>query len=73
MKLKNKISDPRELLADKLNKAGIDAQKALWIALDTGMNAVDKKYLIDLGLREQQLKVAESFIKDFYWENNFSD
>jgi hypothetical protein len=70
MKLKNKISDPRELLADKLNNAGIDAQKALWIALDAGMNAVDKKYLIDLGLRGEQFKVAESLVKEFYWEKD---
>ena len=69
MKLKNKIRDPRELLADKLNKAGIDAQKSFFIALDAGINAVDKEYLIDLGLRGRQLKVAESLVKEFYWKD----
>jgi len=67
MKPKKRIHDPRESLADKLNKAGIDAQKAFLIALDTGRNLVDKEYLIDLDLRGEQLKVAENFVKNFYW------
>jgi hypothetical protein len=67
MKRKKQIHDPRELLADKLNKAGIDVQKACFIALDAGGNLVDKEYLIDLGLRGAQLKVAESLVKEFYW------
>ena len=70
MKLKKQIHDPRELLADKLNKAGIDAQKAFFIALDAELNLVDKAYLIDLGLRGKQLKVGENLVKDFYWEDN---
>jgi len=67
MKPRNRIHDPRESLADKLNKAGIDAQKAFLIALDAGKNLVDKEYLIDLDLRGEQLKVAENFVKNFYW------
>lgn len=73
MNPKKNTRDPRILLAKKLNKAGINSHKALFIALDAGANLVDKTYLIDLGLRRQQLKVAESFIKDFYWEDNLSD
>lgn len=70
--MKKKTYDPRESLADKLNKAGIDAQTAFLIALDAGRNLVDKEYLIDLNLRGAQLKVAESFVKDFYWEDHDS-
>lgn len=51
MKLKKQIHDPRELLADKLNKAGIDVKKPFFIALDAGGTLVDKAYLIDLCLR----------------------
>jgi hypothetical protein len=69
MKLKNKTRDPRELLADKLNNAGIGKQKALFVALDAGINLVDKEYLTELGLRGEQLKVAESLVKEFYWED----
>lgn len=65
--MKKKTFDPREALADKLNKAGIDAQTAFLIALDAGINLVDKDYLIDLNLTKKQLKVAESLVKDFYW------
>ena len=64
----NHTSDPRELLADELHNAGIDMQKAFFIALDAGINAVDKEYLMDLGLRGEQLKIIENIIKDFYWE-----
>ena len=67
MKPRKRIHDPRESLADKLNKAGINAQKAFLIALDAGRNLVDKEYLIDLDLRGEQLKVAENFVKNFYW------
>jgi len=67
MKLKKKIHDPRESIADKLNNAGIDAQKAFLIALDAGRNLVDKEYLIDLDLRDEQMKVAENIVKNFYW------
>ena len=67
MRPRKRIHDPRESLTDKLNKAGIDAQKALLIALDAGRNLVDKEYLIDLDLRGEQLKVAENFVKNFYW------
>lgn len=67
MKPRKRIHDPRESLADKLNKAGIDAQKAFLIALDTGRNLVDKDYLIDLDLRDGQLKVVENIVKNFYW------
>jgi hypothetical protein len=65
--MKKKTFDPREALADKLNKAGIDAHTAFLIALDAGRNLVDKDYLIDLHLRDKQLIVAESLVKDFYW------
>lgn len=68
--IEKKIHDPRELLAGKLSKAGIDDQKSFLIAIDAGRNLVDKAYLIDLGLRGQELKVAENFVKDFYWEDN---
>ena len=67
------IYDPRELLADKLNRAGIDVQKSFFIALDAGLSLVNKEYLIDLGLRGEQLKVAESIVKEFYWENKADD
>jgi hypothetical protein len=67
MKLKKQIYDPRESLADKLNKVGIDVQKAFFVALDAGGNLVDKEYLMDLDLRGEQLKVAESLVKEFYW------
>ena len=66
MKLKKQIHDPREVLADKLTKTGIDAQKALWIALDVGMDAVDKEYLMRLGIKGKQLKIVERLITDFY-------
>lgn len=69
MKPKKQIHDSRELLADKLNKAGIDVQKAFFIALDAGINIVDSEYLIDLGLKGTQFKVVENIIKDFYWKN----
>jgi hypothetical protein len=65
--MKKKTFDPREALADKLNKAGIDVHTAFLIALDAGINLVDKDYLIDLNLTEKQLIVAESLVKDFYW------
>lgn len=67
MKPRKRIHDPRGPLASKLNKAGIDAQKAFLIALDAGRNLVDEEYLIDLDLRGEQLKVAENFVKSFYW------
>jgi hypothetical protein len=59
---------PRELLADKLNRAGIDVQKSFFIALDAGRGLVNKEYLIDLGLRGGHLKAAEIIVKEFYWE-----
>jgi len=67
MKRKKQIHDSRESLADKLNKVGIDVQKAFFIALDAGGNLVDKEYLMDLDLRGEQLKAAESLVKEFYW------
>ena len=67
------IYDERELLADKLNRAGIDVQKSFFIALDAGRNLVNKEYLIDLGLRGKQLKAVESLVKEFYWEDNGTD
>ena len=65
--MKKKTFDPRAALADKLSEAGINAQTAFLIALDAGINLVDKDYLIDLNLTKKQLKVAESLVKDFYW------
>ena len=65
--MKRKTVDPREALAEQLSKAGIDVHKAFLIALDAGINLVDKDYLIDLNLGKKQLKIAERLIKDFYW------
>jgi hypothetical protein len=70
--MKKKTYDPRESLADKLNKAGINVHTAFLIALDAGRNLVDKEYLIDLNLRGDQLIVAEGILKDFYWEDHDS-
>lgn len=58
--------DPREVLADRLSEAGIDAQKALWIALDVGMDTVDKEYLIRWNIKGKQLKIVESLIENFH-------
>jgi hypothetical protein len=66
MKRYDNIQDPRKLFADKLIKAGIDAQKALWIALDVGMDAVDEEYLMRWGIKGKQLKNVERLITDFY-------
>jgi hypothetical protein len=67
------VYDTREILADKLNRAGIDVQKSFFIALDAGRYLVNKEYLIDLGLRGEQLEAAESIVKEFYWENEAGD
>lgn len=67
------IYDPREILADKLYRAGIDTQKAFFIALDAGRMLVNKEYLIDLDLRGTKLKVAERFVKEFYWKDKDTD
>lgn len=67
--MKKKTFDRREVLAEKLYKAGIDAQTAFLIALDAGINLVDKGYLIDLNLSQKQLVAAERLVKDFYWED----
>ena len=64
------ICDPRELLADKLNKAGIDDQNAFYIALDAGSNLVNRAYLKDLGLKGVNLKRAERIVMEFYWEES---
>ena len=66
MKLENNSQDPRKMFADKLIEAGINAQKADWIALDVGMDAVDKEYLTRWGLKGMQLKIVEGLITDFY-------
>jgi hypothetical protein len=71
--MKKNIYDRRELLANKLNKAGVDVQKSLFIALDAGRDLVNKEYLIDLGLRGRELKIAENIVKEFYWGNEASD
>lgn len=65
--MKKRNFDPREALAEKLYEARIDGQTAFLIALDAGMNLVDKDYLVDLNLGKKQLKIAERLIKDFYW------
>jgi len=67
------IYDQRELLSGKLNRVGIDLQKSFFIALDAGGNLVNKEYLIDLGLRGEQLKVTENLVKDYYWEEMTDD
>ena len=66
MKLKNNSQDPRKVFADKLIEVGIDAQKADWIALDVGMDAVGKEYLMRWGIKGKQLKIVECLITDFY-------
>jgi len=66
MKLKNSFQDPRKVFADKLIEAGINAQKANWIALDVGMDVVGKEYLIRWGIKGKQLKIVECLIADFY-------
>ena len=66
MKLENNSQDPRKVFAGKLIELGIDAQKAYWIALDVGMDAVGKKYLTRWALRGTELKIVEDLIADFY-------
>ena len=66
MELKENSKDPRKVFADKLIKANVNAQKANWIALDVGMDAVDKEYLMRWGLKGKQLKIVERLITDFY-------
>ena len=66
MELKENSQDPRKIFADKLIEAGIDSQKANWIALDVGMDAVGKEYLMRWGIKGKQLKIAERLITDFY-------
>jgi hypothetical protein len=65
--MKKRNFDPREALAERLYEAGLDGQAAFLIALDAGMNLVDKDYLIDLNLGRRQLIIAERLVKDFYW------
>ena len=66
MKRHDNIQDPRKVFADKLIEVGIDAKKADWIALDVGMDAVDKEYLMHWGIKGKQLKIVECLITDFY-------
>jgi len=66
MKRHDNIQDPREMFAGKLIEAGIDDQKALWIALDVGMDAVGKEYLMRWGIKGKQMKIVECLITDFY-------
>lgn len=73
MKRRRNVLDPRETLAGKLADAGIDAQKAFFIALDAGLNLVNKTYLVDLGLKGERLKAAENIVKEFYWEDDSPD
>jgi len=61
-----KSQDPRRLFANKLIKAGINAQKADWIALDVGMDVVDKEYLMRWGIKGKRLKIVERLIMNFY-------
>ena len=66
--------DPRGDLAENLCKAGIDEQKAFFIAIDAGIGVVDRRYLKEMGLKGVQLKLAEDFVKEFYWEtDNYDD
>ena len=66
MELKENSQDPRKIFGDKLVEAGVDAQKANWIALDVGTGAVDREYLMRWGLKGKQLKNAECLIMDFH-------
>lgn len=66
MKQHDNIQDPREVFADKLIEVGIDANKAVWIALDVGMDAVGKEYLMRWGIKGKKLKIVERLITDFY-------
>jgi len=68
MKSSVRNNDPRETLAHQLAEAGLNSKDAFIIALDSGLNVVDRDYLIDLGLKGNQLILAETCIKDFYWE-----
>ena len=65
--MKKYIFDQRELLIEKLIRVGIDFQKSFFISIDTGINLVDREYLIDFGLRGKQLKTAERIVQEFYW------
>jgi len=60
-------TDPREALAYKLVEFGFDLQEAFVIAIDCGSNVVDRKYLIDMGLKGKKLISSENCIKSFYW------
>jgi hypothetical protein len=65
--MKKYIFDQRELLIEKSIRVGIDFQKSFFISIDTGINLVDREYLIDFGLRGKQLKTAERIVQEFYW------
>ena len=66
MKRHDNTQDPRKMFADKLIEQGIDAQKADWIALDVGMDAVGNEYLMRWSIKGKQLKIVEHLISDFY-------
>ena len=66
MELQENSQDPRKVFADKLIEAGIDTQKADWIALDVGMDAVGKEYLMCWDIKGKQLKIVDRLITDFY-------
>lgn len=58
--------DPREKLASELQRIGIDSHKATIIALDAGMNVVDKKYLQELEFSKDQISQALKLIGKFH-------
>jgi|WetSurSiteA1Bulk_404760.scaffolds.fasta_scaffold12592_4 hypothetical protein len=66
MKKTEALGDPREIFSKKLIDLGIDSQKALCIALDVGMDSVDKEYLMRHELNSGELEKVENLIKDFY-------
>lgn len=71
--MKKNIFDQRELLVEKLIGVGIDFQKSFFISVDAGISLVDKEYLVDFGLRGEQLKTAERIVHEFYWGNLVHD
>lgn len=62
-------ADPRKILERQLLDLGIDAPQALIIALDYGIGAVDRNYLMDMELPEGSLSLTEKCVREFIWLN----
>lgn len=65
--MKKNIFDERELVMERSLRAGIGSRESFFISIDAGMNLVDRQYLMDLGLRGRQLRIAERIVQEFYW------